>query len=66
MRPVGSQRDELARQVEHERRLRSLDRFLAAFESEHGEISDEELRAATARAHRRAVVVRGAGDQELA
>ena len=39
----------LRRQVEHERRLRSLDVFLDTFESEHGEISDEEMRAATRR-----------------
>ncbi|MGH8884852.1 MAG: hypothetical protein ACRDYX_06705 [Egibacteraceae bacterium] len=40
----------LRRQVEHDRRMRALDEFLAAYEAEHGEITDEEMRDATRRA----------------
>jgi len=49
----------LQRQTEHDRRLRALDEFLAAFEAEHGAIDDEEITAASRRAHARSVVVRG-------
>lgn len=49
----------LRRQVEHELRLAALDEFLAAFEAEHGAISDEEIAAASRRTRARAVVVRG-------
>lgn len=52
----------LHRQVDHDLRMRALDEFLAAFEAEHGVISDEEVRDATRRARARAVVVRGAPD----
>jgi hypothetical protein len=48
----------LARQAAHDQRMRALDDFLAAFEAEHGEITDEEMAAATRRARGRAVVVR--------
>lgn len=48
----------LARQAAHDRRTRALDAFLAAFEAEHGEITDEEIAAATRRTRGRAVVVR--------
>lgn len=51
--------DALQRQTEHDRRLRALDDFLAAFEAEHGEIEDEDITAASRAAHARAVVVRG-------
>lgn len=50
--------DALRRQVEHDGRLRALDEFLAAYESEHGEITDDEIRDATRRARTRAVIVR--------
>ena len=48
----------LHRQSEHERRLRALDAFLATYEGEHGEITDEEMEAASRDARTRAVVVR--------
>lgn len=49
----------LRRQVDHDRRMRALDEFLAAYEAEHGEITDDEIRDATRRARARAVIVRG-------
>ncbi len=49
----------LRRQVDHERRLGALGDFVAAYEAEHGEITDEEIRLATRHAQSRAVVVRG-------
>jgi Arc/MetJ-type ribon-helix-helix transcriptional regulator len=45
--------------VAHDRRLRALDEFVAAFEAEHGEITEAEMSEATRRARGRAVVVRG-------
>src|SRR6266566_9595578 len=45
--------------ADHDRRLQALDDFLAAYEAEHGEITEEEMRDATRRARSRAVVVRG-------
>jgi Arc/MetJ family transcription regulator len=51
--------DALRRQVEHDRRTTALGEFLAAYEAEHGEITEEEIRAATRQAESRAVVVRG-------
>jgi Arc/MetJ-type ribon-helix-helix transcriptional regulator len=45
--------------VAHDRRLRALDQFVAAFEAEHGEITDAEMREAARRARGRAVIVRG-------
>ena len=49
----------LHRQVEHERRLRGLDRFLSEYEAEHGSITDDELAEAVRSARAAAVVVRG-------
>jgi Arc/MetJ-type ribon-helix-helix transcriptional regulator len=43
----------------HDRRLRALDEFVAAFEAEHGEITEAEMDEAARRARGRAVVVRG-------
>lgn len=51
--------DALRRQVEHDRRVTALGEFLAAYEAEHGEITEEEIRAASRQAESRAVVVRG-------
>ena len=51
--------DALRRQSEHDRRMRALDAFLAAYEAEHGEISDDEMDAASRHARGRAVVIRG-------
>jgi Arc/MetJ-type ribon-helix-helix transcriptional regulator len=48
--------------ADHDQRLRALDDFLAAYEAEHGEITDEDMRAAARRARARAVVVRGKPD----
>jgi hypothetical protein len=45
--------------VAHDRRLRALDEFVAAFEAEHGEITEAEMSEAARRARGRAVVVRG-------
>jgi metal-responsive CopG/Arc/MetJ family transcriptional regulator len=51
--------DALRLKVEHDRRLRGIDDFIAAFEAEHGEITDEEMDAAYRAAKARAIVVRG-------
>jgi Arc/MetJ-type ribon-helix-helix transcriptional regulator len=51
--------DALRMKADHDRRLRAVDEFLAAFEAEHGEITEEEIRDAARRARGRAVVVRG-------
>lgn len=45
--------------ADHDRRLQALDDFLAAYEAEHGEITEEEIREATRSSRGRAVVVRG-------
>ena len=45
--------------VAHDRRLRALDEFVAAFEAEHGDITEAEMSEAARRARGRAVVVRG-------
>lgn len=49
----------LRRQAEHDRRMQALDAFLDGYEAEHGEITEQEMQAATHRARARAVVVRG-------
>ena len=49
----------MRRQATHERRLQALGEFLAAYEAEHGEITDAEMRAATRGAEARAITVRG-------
>jgi hypothetical protein len=51
--------DALRLKADHDRRLQALDEFLATYEAEHGEITDEEMRDATRRARERAIVVRG-------
>jgi len=45
--------DALRLKVDHERRLRALDDFLAAYEAEHGEITEEDMRDAARRARGR-------------
>src|SRR5262249_10346002 len=45
--------------VAHDRRLRALEEFVAAFEAEHGEITEAQMSEAARRARGRAVVVRG-------
>ena len=51
--------DALRLKADHDRRLRAVDEFLAAYEAEHGEITDEEIRDAARSARGRAIVVRG-------
>jgi Arc/MetJ-type ribon-helix-helix transcriptional regulator len=51
--------DALRLKADRDRRLAALDDFIAAFEAEHGEISEEEMAEAARRARGRAVVVRG-------
>jgi Arc/MetJ-type ribon-helix-helix transcriptional regulator len=51
--------DALRLKADHDRRLLALDEFLAAYEAEHGEITDDEMRDAARRARERAIVVRG-------
>jgi Arc/MetJ-type ribon-helix-helix transcriptional regulator len=51
--------DALRLKVEHDRRLRGLGDFIAAYEAEHGEITDEEMDAAVRSMRERAIVVRG-------
>jgi Arc/MetJ-type ribon-helix-helix transcriptional regulator len=51
--------DALRLKAAHDQRLRALDEFLAAYEAEHGEITEDEMREAARAARSRAVVVRG-------
>lgn len=51
--------DALRLKADHDRRLAALEDIVAAYEHEHGEISDEEMHRATHAARGRAVVVRG-------
>ena len=51
--------DALRLKADHDRRLQALDSFLTAYENEHGEITEHEMREAARRARERAVVVRG-------
>jgi hypothetical protein len=51
--------DALRLKADHDRRLQAVDEFLAAYEAEHGEITEEDMRDAARRARGRAVVVRG-------
>ena|ERR1700722_1045816 len=51
--------DALRLKIEHDRRLRGIDDFIAAYEAEHGEITDQEMDAAYRAAKARAIVVRG-------
>jgi len=50
----------LRRQVDHDRGLAALDDFIAAYEAEHGVITDEEIQEATRAMRARAIVVRPA------
>jgi Arc/MetJ-type ribon-helix-helix transcriptional regulator len=51
--------DALRLKAAHDRRMRALDEFVAAYEAEHGEITEDEMREAARRGRGRAVVVRG-------
>ncbi|MGA2827768.1 MAG: type II toxin-antitoxin system ParD family antitoxin [Streptosporangiaceae bacterium] len=55
--------DALRLKTDHERRLQALDDFLAAYETEHGEITEDEMRDAARRARERAIIVRGRPDE---
>ena len=55
--------DALRLKAGHDRRLRALDDFIAAYETEHGEITEEEMRDSARRARERAIVVRGSAEQ---
>jgi Arc/MetJ-type ribon-helix-helix transcriptional regulator len=54
--------DALRLKADHDRRLRALDDFFAAYEAEHGDITEDEMRDAARRARERALVVRGRSD----
>src|SRR5260370_5138904 len=49
--------DALRLKVEHDRRLRALDEFIAGYEAEYGEITEDEMAEAARGARERAVVV---------
>lgn len=56
----------MRRQVEHDDRMRALREFIAAWEAEHGEVTREEMDAASRATRRRAIVVRGGTVREPA
>jgi Arc/MetJ-type ribon-helix-helix transcriptional regulator len=56
--------DALRLKTENDRRLQALDDFLAAYEAEHGEITEDECQRAARRARERAVVVRGTSEHQ--
>ena len=47
--------DALRLEAQHDRRLRGIDDFIAAYEAEHGEITEEEMEAAYRRVKARAI-----------
>jgi len=49
----------LRNKAEEDRRLRALDEFLAAYEAEHGEITEQDMEDAERWARERAIVVDG-------
>jgi histidinol dehydrogenase len=49
----------LHRQAEHDQRLQAMDAFIAEYEAEHGEITEEEMEAAERWARENAIVVNG-------
>jgi hypothetical protein len=51
--------DALRLKIEHDRRLRGIDDFIAAYEAEYGEITAEDMEAAYRASKARAIVVRG-------
>ena len=56
--------DALRLKLDQERRLEALAAFVTAFETEHGEITPEEMRLAARRARQSAMTVRGTGSAE--
>ena len=53
--------DALRLKVEHDRRLHAFGEFLAEYEDEHGEITEEEMAEARRLDRAKARVVRGTG-----
>src|SRR5262245_26198298 len=53
----------LRSKLEHDRRLEALANFVANYESEHGQITDEEMRLAARRARSTAITIRGAANR---
>jgi Arc/MetJ-type ribon-helix-helix transcriptional regulator len=51
--------DALRLKADRDRRLAALDQFIAGFEAEYGEITEQEMAEAARRAREGAVVVRG-------
>ncbi len=51
--------DALHLKIDHDRRLRGIDDFVADYEAEYGEITEEQMEAAYRQAKAGAVVVRG-------
>lgn len=51
--------DALRLKADRDRRLAALDEFIAAFEAEHGEITEQEMAEAARSAREGAIVVRG-------
>jgi len=51
--------DALQLKLDHDRRMTALDEFLDRYESEHGEITEQEMDEAARRMRSQAVVVRG-------
>jgi hypothetical protein len=51
--------DALRLKLDHDHRLRGIGDFIAAYEAEHGEITEEEMEAAVRSMRERAIVVRG-------
>ena len=47
--------DALRLEAQHDRRLRGIDDFIAAYEAEHGEVTEEEMEAAYRRVKARAI-----------
>jgi hypothetical protein len=45
--------------ADHDRRLRGIDDFIANYEAEHGEITEEEMESSVRAMRARAIVVRG-------
>jgi Arc/MetJ-type ribon-helix-helix transcriptional regulator len=50
--------------TEHDRRMQALDSFLAAYEAEHGAITEAEMEEAARRARARATVIRSTPAQK--
>jgi hypothetical protein len=54
--------DALQLQVDHDARLQAIDQFIADYEAEHGEITEDEIAEVRRRDRASAIVVRGPGD----